>query len=119
HPQLLRDARQAHAQRPPPARGGAAEEEERHERAPATQEVGSAGNEAGPERRRAGSWRIRPFFTVGVAGFEPTTSSSRTKRATKLRHTPVKAAQNSGAWAYGETGSVPEPRGLTGRGREV
>ena len=26
---------------------------------------------------------------VGVAGFEPTTSSSRTKRATKLRHTPM------------------------------
>jgi hypothetical protein len=35
--------------------------------------------------------RIRPLtwhFTVGVAGFEPTTSSSRTKRATKLRYTP-------------------------------
>ena len=28
---------------------------------------------------------------VGVAGFEPTTSSSRTKRATKLRHTPCAA----------------------------
>lgn len=28
-------------------------------------------------------------LTVGVAGFEPTTSSSRTKRATKLRHTPM------------------------------
>src|SRR5699024_6844319 len=28
---------------------------------------------------------------VGVAGFEPTASSSRTKRATKLRHTPVRA----------------------------
>lgn len=28
---------------------------------------------------------------VGVAGFEPTTSSSRTKRATKLRHTPRRA----------------------------
>jgi hypothetical protein len=28
---------------------------------------------------------------VGVAGFEPTTSSSRTKRATKLRHTPLEA----------------------------
>ena len=28
---------------------------------------------------------------VGVAGFEPTTSSSRTKRATKLRHTPREA----------------------------
>jgi hypothetical protein len=28
------------------------------------------------------------FCGVGVAGFEPTASSSRTKRATKLRHTP-------------------------------
>jgi hypothetical protein len=28
------------------------------------------------------------FGCVGVAGFEPTASSSRTKRATKLRHTP-------------------------------
>src|SRR6185503_18354802 len=27
-------------------------------------------------------------FAVGVTGFEPATSSSRTKRATKLRHTP-------------------------------
>ncbi|MDB5185076.1 MAG: hypothetical protein JWN38_884 [Candidatus Saccharibacteria bacterium] len=26
---------------------------------------------------------------VGVAGFEPTTSSSRTTRATKLRYTPA------------------------------
>ena len=25
---------------------------------------------------------------VGLAGFEPTTSSSRTKRATKLRYSP-------------------------------
>ncbi len=31
------------------------------------------------------------YFWVGVAGFEPTASSSRTKRATKLRHTPLKA----------------------------
>ena len=30
-----------------------------------------------------------PHSLVGVAGFEPTTSSSRTKRATKLRHTPT------------------------------
>lgn len=29
------------------------------------------------------------IYEVGVAGFEPTASSSRTKRATKLRHTPV------------------------------
>ncbi len=27
-------------------------------------------------------------FLVGVTGFEPTTSSSRTKRATGLRYTP-------------------------------
>src|SRR5262245_45351194 len=33
--------------------------------------------------------RNRPLTWVGVAGFEPTTSSSRTKRATKLRHTPM------------------------------
>ena len=29
------------------------------------------------------------FLSVGVAGFEPTTSSSRTKRATGLRYTPI------------------------------
>lgn len=29
------------------------------------------------------------YYWVGVAGFEPTASSSRTKRAAKLRHTPV------------------------------
>ncbi len=29
------------------------------------------------------------FCFVGVAGFEPTTSSSRTTRATKLRYTPM------------------------------
>ena len=28
------------------------------------------------------------FFSVGVAGLEPATSSTRTKRATRLRHTP-------------------------------
>jgi hypothetical protein len=33
------------------------------------------------------------FLQVGVAGFEPTASSSRTKRATKLRHTPQRAGQ--------------------------
>ena len=34
---------------------------------------------------------VKSTFAVGVAGFEPTTSSSRTKRATKLRHTPREA----------------------------
>jgi hypothetical protein len=31
---------------------------------------------------------VAVLHSVGVAGFEPTTSSSRTRRATKLRHTP-------------------------------
>jgi hypothetical protein len=35
---------------------------------------------------------LRGLF-VGVAGFEPTTSSSRTTRATKLRYTPVRWAK--------------------------
>ena len=32
--------------------------------------------------------RNGPLTWVGVAGFEPAASSSRTKRAAKLRHTP-------------------------------
>ena len=32
-------------------------------------------------------WAV--FCLVGVTGFEPATSSSRTTRATKLRYTPV------------------------------
>ena len=39
-------------------------------------------------QKTAGTKRSRRL-PVGVAGFEPTASSSRTKRATKLRHTPV------------------------------
>ena len=35
--------------------------------------------------------KLADVLVVGVAGFEPTTSSSRTKRATKLRHTPCAA----------------------------
>lgn len=31
---------------------------------------------------------MRLFVSVGVAGLEPATSSTRTKRATRLRHTP-------------------------------
>ena len=33
---------------------------------------------------------IREFHLVGVTGFEPAASSSRTTRATKLRHTPIR-----------------------------
>ncbi len=33
--------------------------------------------------------RAVPLLLVGITGFEPATSSSRTKRATKLRHIPV------------------------------
>ena len=47
-----------------------------------------------------------PFSSVGVAGFEPTTSSSRTKRATKLRHTPWSLVRIADDRAWNETGSV-------------
>ena len=38
--------------------------------------------------------KLVDVLVVGVAGFEPTTSSSRTKRATKLRHTPCAAGDS-------------------------
>jgi hypothetical protein len=49
---------------------------------------------------------------VGVAGFEPTASSSRTKRATRLRHTPMTLAvwtkaPPSGGKAGGLFGDFP------------
>jgi hypothetical protein len=46
-----------------------------------------------PERpdRIDGPGSLSCSDVVGVAGFEPTASSSRTKRATKLRHTPCEA----------------------------
>src|SRR5271165_6151941 len=43
---------------------------------------------------------------VGVAGFEPTASSSRTKRATKLRHTPPEATP---AYRTGRSGRQTPP----------
>ncbi len=57
------------------------------------------------------------YFTVGVAGFEPTTSSSRTKRATKLRYTPAGGA-GKGVWPFRRldesSGSPAVPRSLNG-----
>ena len=47
--------------------------------------------------------RNEPLTLVGVAGFEPAASSSRTKRAAKLRHTPPPARAAPGS------GSIPEP----------
>jgi hypothetical protein len=37
--------------------------------------------------------RNSPLTLVGVAGFEPAASSSRTKRAAKLRYTPLTARE--------------------------
>src|SRR5947209_10779615 len=45
--------------------------------------------------RRARDVRTGPR-TVGVAGFEPTTSASRTQRAAKLRYTPMVPAHSTG-----------------------
>ena len=55
------------------------------------------------------------FYVVGVAGFEPTTSSSRTKHATKLRHTPREATT---AYRTGGVRSQTLEAGLT-RGQRL
>ena len=46
--------------------------------------------------------KLMGLLIVGVAGFEPTTSSSRTKRATKLRHTPCAAGDSIASPHRGE-----------------
>jgi hypothetical protein len=46
-------------------------------------------------------------FAVGVTGFEPAASSSRTKRATKLRHTPWSLVRIAERPRHHETGSSP------------
>ena len=46
--------------------------------------------------------KLADVLVVGVAGFEPTTSSSRTKRATKLRHTPRAAGDSIASTRRGE-----------------
>jgi hypothetical protein len=58
----------------------------------------------------SGGNRPWPALTlVGVAGFEPTTSSSRTKRATKLRYTPSVPSYRSPPLA-GDKFSIPARR---------
>ena len=44
----------------------------------------------------------RDITTVGLTGFEPATSSSRTRRATKLRHSPMRTG-----WYVAEAGPQP------------
>ena len=51
---------------------------------------------------------------VGVAGFEPTASSSRTKRAAKLRHTPRYAVSNSSGHPPGRPRGFPRAGGARG-----
>ena len=49
-------------------------------------------NTAGTGKTIAGTTKPRssgPGLAVGMTGFEPATSSSRTTRATKLRHIPM------------------------------
>ena len=48
-------------------------------------------------------------LVVGITGFEPATSSSRTKRATKLRHIPVSRSKR-----YRITVTHPGPKGQNG-----
>ena len=50
------------------------------------------------------------FPLVGVTGFEPATSSSRTMRATKLRHTPNSPDWVRAEWQSSRT-AQPQPFG--------
>ncbi len=43
-------------------------------------------------------------WLVGVTGFEPMASSSRTKRATKLRHTPMVLRKTTSRSWWGQSG---------------
>ena len=55
--------------------------------------------------------------TVGLTGFEPAASSSRTRRATKLRHSPIAASGPSPGDKHGEhTGAVGRSESASGRG---
>lgn len=47
---------------------------------------------------------------VGVTGFEPAASSSRTKRATKLRHTPSLRTLDAGQPGAAATDTVSDGR---------
>ena len=51
-------------------------------------------------------------YVVGVAGFEPAASSSRTKRAAKLRHTPPSP------WAAGPLRANPRSLRQSSRSAE-
>ena len=65
-------------------------------------------NTATKKLKKGGSTSLSQM--VGVTGFEPATSSSRTKRATKLRYTPLKWSQQWGSNprpAVYETAALP------------
>ena len=58
---------------------------------------------------------------VGLTGFEPAASSSRTRRATKLRHSPIAGPAQPGdkhGRAYRLAGAAPNP-GQAGAGVSV
>ena len=57
--------------------------------------------------RKRGIRKDAPFSMVEVTGFEPATSSSRTKRATKLRHTSIKQPRSTSGPMAAELGFEP------------
>src|SRR5664279_2095613 len=52
---------------------------------------------------------------VGARGFEPPTSSSRTMRATKLRHAPTEGARSTGPTEYTAGHATRRPASAPGR----
>ena len=60
----------------------------------------------GPDPRRgSGPCDVLRHHMVGLTGFEPAASSSRTRRATKLRHSPIRSATDE---RRRSTASIPE-----------
>src|SRR5580700_5170958 len=68
-------------------------------------------------------WCVMAFELVGVAGFEPAASSSRTKRAAKLRYTPAPRAEcprrTSASLADNQTPVRRDNQALAVRGTRV
>ena len=60
---------------------------------PGCRACGAAGGHTADTKRGPSEWKTL-FRLVGMTGFEPATSSSRTTRATKLRHIPIRCKSN-------------------------
>ena len=74
---------------------------------------GRAGRSGGPQALASEPELDDEVGLVGARGFEPPTSSSRTMRATRLRHAPTECPLQQGWWM------IPHRTGLVAHGRRM